>query len=122
MADAADMSDAVLMLARSYTLKRSAAGVLGADGIYRENVATSSTIQGVRTPLSGRQMDQLPEGIKSKEVEYFYSVAQLFGAAAPDGRPADRLIDGADEFEVHAVEPWGRLGNFYRSMIVRVGQ
>jgi hypothetical protein len=89
------------------------------EGVYQEGATSSLTIQASVQPLSGRQLQALPEGRRNRESYRLFSDQ---GLRPYDGQNPDRVLIDGHEFEVFSVSPWqnGILPHF--DMIVqRIG-
>jgi hypothetical protein len=115
-----DLADVVEALASGcYVVTRSAA-TPRVNGRRMAPVTVSFEIIASVQPASGREMDRLPEGLRSRETMNVFTRTELRSAHPSPGTEADRIaIDGA-VFEVTSVRRWNRLANFYNATVVRV--
>lgn len=74
------------------------------------------TIRAMEAPMSGQLLARLPEGLRGKETRLIFTTTELrsFGAGEPDRVEIDGL-----SFQVQLVDPWKKLGNFVRAVLVR---
>lgn len=83
-----------------------------------EDSAGSFQIVASVQPAQGRDLRVLPEGKQTDEALTVFTTVELLPVGALHG--ADILnIDGSS-WEVHKVERWGKLGNYWRALVVRV--
>jgi hypothetical protein len=81
----------------------------GADGRFIVAGTTDSTIKASVQPLSGREMETVPEGERHKDWQKVYTEADLVTAdqhGAGVGSRADQLVVGGIIYEVRQVWPW----------------
>lgn len=71
-------------------------------------------------PVSQEQLQRLPEGMRTQEVQNLFTSTEL-NAKTEDSEPDTIFIDGSD-WEVQAVESWASLGGYYRAVVARVGR
>lgn len=119
-----DLSDVVRSLAshQAITVTRFASSDY-VEGLLQEvepldGEAGSFQIQGSVQPATGRDMRVLPEGKQTDEVLAVFTPTELRPVGAFHG--ADILTIDGSNWEVHKVERWGSLGNYWRALVVRV--
>jgi len=115
-----DLSDVIEMLASGcYQVTRKAVTTRVNGRRVAPAVSTFEIIASVQ-PASGREVERLPEGLRSRETMTVYTRSELRPAQPESGTEADRIsIDGAD-FEVLSVRRWNKLANFFNATVVRV--
>lgn len=112
-----NLSGVVTSLASgTYTVKRRGPTTVGSDG--RADTAASSTFSVTASvqPMSGRELQRLPEGLRVAERRNFFTTTALQVTAAPDVVS----IDGED-WEVESVQAWGTLGAYFLAVVAKVG-
>lgn len=88
------------------SLTREAAGHWDDDGNWVPGEPTSSTISAAIQPASGRQMEDLPEGIRNEARWLLWSRAEI--------RLNDKIIHAGSSYRVMHV--WPRIeGGFWRA-------
>lgn len=110
------LSATVLSLADTITLKRTPKGTF-VNGRHQPGVTTASPLRAVVAPVTGRELEQLPEGLSTKEVVQVFTVERLYPAS--DVYDSDVLEVEGDDYEVQTVEPWHTLGGFFRSLATK---
>jgi hypothetical protein len=109
------LADAIASLgAVTHTVSRAGTSSYDSDGKYVPGALTTLTIQAINQPLSGRELQRLPEGLRTKETRQFYTTTELRAASVADGTVAD-IIEVTDVgfFQVELVEDRNPFG-FYR--------
>jgi hypothetical protein len=96
-------------------------GPTGVDGDGRALLSAPSTlsISASVQPLSGRDLQRLPEGMRAAERLKLYTTTPLAAIGAPDVV----TIDG-DDYEVEHVERWTGFGagaDYYKIVARKVG-
>lgn len=111
-----DLSDVVLALATgTYTVTRASGVGTYVDGVFvPASTSTVDVVAGVY-PLTGRELQRLPEGLRTKELRQVFTVDPLL-VSAPEQRPDVVSIQGAT-WQVETVEDWEPAGNFYRNIV-----
>jgi hypothetical protein len=114
-----DLSGAVLDFATgTYNVTRA-----GGPGTYVAGVftpAATSTVSVIASvqPMTGRDLQRLPDGLRAMELLVVFSVDEL-KVAAPGVRPDVLAIDDAT-WQVETVERFNVLGNYYRSIVSKI--
>lgn len=105
-----DLSDA-FDDATTYTVthERDGAGVYDANGYWTDGAAVTTQITASIQPLSAREFQNLPEGIRNEAQAKVISQFAL--------RSGDRLIDGTDRYKVLSVDDWQKLGGYTRAIL-----
>ena len=107
------------------TLRRPSAGSY-VNGIWVEGSYTDSTITASIQPLTGEDMQELPEGRRLSEAFKMYTSTPVMTVQeAGSNQNADRVVFNSKEYEVHEVNPWQNNSNFtivnhYKYLILRV--
>lgn len=104
---------------RLVTRRRFAPGTR-VTGKWVEGAATDTAIQASIQPARGDDLLPLPEGRRTHMVRKVYSATEI--SAGRDGVSPDRIIDGADEYEVIMAAPYpGMLGlGHYKALVEKV--
>jgi hypothetical protein len=114
-----DLSDAIEELATGvYQVNRSTGATTYLDGVRVPPSTTASTILALVTPTSGRQLERLPEGLRSNETITIYTKTQL-QTVAPTAEPDVVIYNGAS-YQVESVERWQQSGSFWVALAQRV--
>lgn len=70
-------------------------------------------------PLTGRDLQRLPEGDRSTEQVWCFTQDAVSAADSAAGRTADTIVFNGVPFEVQTVERWSQ-GNFYKARCAKV--
>lgn len=117
MAD--DLSDVIALLATgTYTVTRRTDNGYDANGVVSAPTTSTLSALGCAQPLTGRELQRLPEGMRTRELLAFWTETELRGREA--GLPDSLVIDDST-YEVEKVERWANLGNYYRAVLTKVG-
>lgn len=111
MAPLEDLSDAIAeMETGSYRIRRPA-GQTTTKGRVTQNPPTIHQAPGSLQPLTGRELQRLPEGMRDREVRAFFTAFQI--------KSKDVLEADGFDWEVDSVSDWSVLGNFYRALMTK---
>lgn len=113
-----NVAPAILALSSgTYTVTRYAAGDYVAGKLTAGSTSTLSISASVQ-PVSGQELQRLPEGERVKDWLYVYTPTEL--NTREGKKAADKIsIDGAN-YEVATVDDWATEGGFYRALVQRV--
>jgi len=106
------------------TLRRTAAGSRGADGRFVPGAATDTTLQASVQPMSGRDIERLPEGLRSRASLKLFAETELRLAEASGVYPCDRIVYDGEVYEVGAAQKWGATSPIphYEAVLLRIGE
>lgn len=112
-----DLSFAILGFATgTYTVTRNTASY-GSDGRLTAASPTTFSITASVQPLSGRDLQRLPEGKRTREARAVFTPTMLTpGPNLPDQIQIDGLA-----WEVDSVQDWQNLGGYYRAVVLKMG-
>jgi hypothetical protein len=112
------INDAIATFATgTYTVTRTGAGSYS-GGILSAGSTSSFSIVASVQPLSGRDLQVLPEGQRTDETRVLYTTTQLLTRTATQA-PDSISIDGST-YEVFKVEDWTYIGvTHYRAYVSR---
>lgn len=91
-------------------------------GRWEPGAETTFSIQASIQPLSGNELQDLPEGVRTEETRILWTTTQLRGPikdSLSDGSGADRIDIDGDRYRVWKVEYFTILSNHYRVTVVR---
>lgn len=91
----------------TYTLVRSSVGTY-TRGRYGAGASVSSTITACVQPITGRDLQALPEGQRADETRVIYTTTEL-RTRHPSSDP-DRVIIDSEAWEVFRVQRWEAFG------------
>lgn len=103
------------------TIRRGSAGS-SVKGRFTKGATldTAGVVASVQ-PITGSELERLPEGLRSKRPEKLYSETELKQVDVGAGTPPDLVIWDGEIWEVQRVRlhTWG---GYYKAIIVKVGQ
>ena len=101
------------------TIRHYSAGVY-TNGVYVPGGIASSVItQASVQPVTGEDLQQLPELERTKEVLKIYTAAEVYLADQRTGAPSDLLEIRGKVYKAYHVEPWNYDFVFYKVFCVR---
>lgn len=121
MGDAADFSEQLEHFGdeQPITLRRRPAALV-VDGVARPQAEVVLQLVGAATyPANGREIQRLPEGMRTQEVRAVLSPLELH--SGEDDRSPDRLEMDGELWEVQTVKHW-RLGGYWEVLVTKVGR
>jgi hypothetical protein len=124
MGTVTDMSDVIAELGGELVTVKRYAKVRYSKGIQVAGAIEEFEIIASVQPLTGRELDRLPEGLRAREVRELYTVEKLFTAdtAKESGQPPDDVeLDGM-LWEVQTLEDWNTLAGYFRAVVARKEQ
>ncbi len=103
----------------TYVVTRRSASAYGTDG--RLVVASTSTVSitACVQPLSGRELERLPEGLRTRELKAIYTATEL--KTQGSGQDPDLVSIDGDSYEVQRCDRWAELGSYWRVVASKVG-
>jgi hypothetical protein len=106
----------------SMTRKRFA--IVAYDDYGRPSVPkpTEDTIQAWPQPVSGDDLERLPEGRRTKEVIKLYSLDEIYSTDTSEADMADIVTIDGKEYEVENVYDWDADGLYWKALAVRKDQ
>lgn len=82
--------------------------------------ATQISVAACVQPLSGRELDRLPELLRQRELRVVFASTELYGTS--DAHQADQITIDNEQWQVQTVESWATVANYYRVIVARVGR
>lgn len=89
-------------------------------GIASEPGKVTRRVLMVIQPISGRDAQILPDGVRVDDVISVWAVSRLRTVEDPDGKPADRIVWQGARYEVQSCEDWNHLGTYYKVVARRL--
>ena len=87
-------------------------------------IEETPTIVASIQPASGRDLQRLPEGLRSSEVIVIWTktLLKVLGSTNSAGatQPADTLVYEGETYQVERCERWVQAGNFYEALARKV--
>ena len=115
-----DFSDTIARLATGvYTVIRTVAGTL-ANGRYTPGTQSTFSIKALAVPLSGIDLQRLPEGMRSRDCRTLFTSTAL-KTKEPGFDPDIITIKGIN-YQVYQNQPWDDSGNYFKVLLVAVLQ
>lgn len=102
-----------------YVVARATTVSAGSDGRASAPSRSTITVRGVVIPMNGNDLQRLPEGLRTKTVQWFYSTVEL-KAGTGGFEPDIVTIDGRD-WQVQSAMPFSTLGNYWQMAVMQVG-
>lgn len=102
---------------RKYPLKRTSGGEY-VDGIWQSTGDENLEVKGSVQPLTGREIQRIPEGRRNTERKKIYTGDLLQPGESDTLKNADEITIDGDIFQVETVEPWN---GHYKAMLVWKG-
>lgn len=100
------------------TLSRRGGGSY-ANGVYSGGTAVASTIAIIYWPATAREIERLPEGVRTRETIGVASKQRLFAAEETTGTQADIItVDGRD-YEVQQVSAYTAQARICHALATR---
>lgn len=113
-----DLSGVISNFGATITGTRRTTAGYGSDGRLDAPSTSSLSLVAVVEPAGGRDLQRLPEGMRTREVKAVWTATALKSADATY-EPDLLTIEGAS-WEVQNVENWSTHGNYYRALVVKV--
>lgn len=113
-----DLTDVIASFATgTYAVRRRASSTY-TDGYLDPDSFTTLSVTGCLQPVTGRELQRMPEGWQDQEVQQLWSPIYL--RTKQDDGAADVLeIDGV-LWEVQKCERWDTLGAYWRAYMMKV--
>lgn len=106
------------ILRSTFTIKRLTPGAY-VNGFWVEGSSSTFNILATVQPVSGLEMQSLPEGRRESQAVKIYTSTQL--RTIEDSKNPDILLAFGYEFEIATVEPWqSNLINHYKCIAYKL--
>ena len=80
------------------------------------------TIRAWFQPVTGDDLERLPQGRRTKKVVKFYSLDEIFSASTSKYDMPDIIVIEDEEFEVQNVSDWEADGAYWKALATRKDQ
>lgn len=81
------------------------------DALYQTGATTTFTTKMSIQPLNGKDLLNLPEGQRTRNLMKAYASVQMYTAEIAASKKADLVTTGGVTYEVQKVESWESSGN-----------
>lgn len=106
---------------KTLSVKRFAAGSYNTDGDWVEGADSDFNISASVQPLTGREMEMLPEARRDSQSYKLYSDTQLLTADTSQTKNADIVTIDNEKFEVFSDEPWqNNIINHHKITVIKI--
>lgn len=102
----------------TYTVTRRSASAYGTDGRLDAPTTSTFTVPACVQPLTGRELEKLPQGMQTAELLSIWSPIEL--RTQGTGQDPDLVAIDGDTWEVQKVERWNTLGAYWRAILAKV--
>lgn len=92
------------------------------NGRFTEGTTTAQEQKVSVQPMTGRDLQLLPEGLRVRNSIVVFSREELKTADTALKVPADQVVYKSRTYEVHTSEDWSDHGGFYRTICIQEGQ
>ncbi len=113
-----DVAAVVDGMAQPVTLLRYAAPTIAA-GRASYAAPTSSTIAALVVPLSGRELDRLPEGVRQRARFAAFTTSTVRTASQEIGVKADELVFEGETWACEQEQGYRQVGGFARLILTK---
>ena len=87
-------------------------------GRWQEGAESETVITASVQPVTGRELQMLPQTFMSRETVKVYSKDELFQGSRESGRSPDSIVWQGKRYEVNIVEDWSAHGSYYKAFAV----
>lgn len=87
-------------------------------GRWSEGAETITTITASVQPVTGKELELLPETFRARGTVKIYSTTELFQGSRELGQSPDSIIWNGKRYEVDTVEDWSALGGYWKAFAV----
>src|SRR6266849_2352727 len=104
-----------------YTVTRQAAATYGTDGRLIPAVPTILTIIGNVQSITGRELQLVPEGMRTKEFLILFTSTELFTEQAGND-PDTVAVDGIPYYVWEVERSKAKTGNYFKIILGKIGR
>lgn len=79
-------------------------------------------VQASVQPLSDKELQQLPEGMRNQGTVWVFSDCELLTVSTSECRVPDRFECNGVTYQIQSVEDWSQTTGHYRCRATRIGQ
>jgi len=110
----------VILGSEAITLTRPTVGTWGSDGRQVPGASASTTIYGSVQPATGKDLEILPEGLRTKDAKRVYTYTALTPANQHTETTGDILVIDTFSYEVQQVKRERSIIAHYRAICTRL--
>jgi hypothetical protein len=105
----------ILRIIKKHALPRSVYRRSGSytNGRWVQTGETETTLEIAIQPLSGKELDNVPEGRREKDNIKLFSLSELLGVDPLTGRQPDQVLYDSKRYELYKTKRWDVLGTTY---------
>lgn len=118
----ADMSDTVTGMSEPAELIDTVVGTWEKGEFTPFETTPTTMIDVVSWPSTARELEMLPEGMRSSEARTFVSATPLRTADVAGEKPPHRIVYRGITYSLERHADWSGPGNFHVAVGVKVGQ
>lgn len=114
-----DLSSVIASFATgTYVVTRRSPSAYGTDGRLDAPTTSTLNVTACVQPLTGRELQKLPEGMQTQELLSIWSPVEL--RTQGSGQDPDLVTIEGEAWEVQKVERWSTLGAYWRAILAKV--
>jgi len=117
-----DLADVIDEVSETVTVTRALASELVKGRAKAPPADRVFKIRGSFQPMPTKELQLLPEGMRVSGAAKFFTDYELRTVDTSECKVPDRIAHQGVTWQVHRVDNWGELGNYYRVVLVRLGQ
>lgn len=111
----------MMMGERDHTRRRYPAATRDANGFLVRGTPVDTTIRAAVQPASGRQLERLPEGLRSAVTKVAYTFADLRTADQATAQQPDEMVVDGEVFQVERVVTYDDTWPVTEAYLQKVG-
>lgn len=120
MGTVADLSNVVDLFATEITIHRYATVYLSNGRKIDTPEIITFKLDATVAPATPKQLQRLPEGTRAEATIAIYSREPLYTVRTSKAKQADQVTYKCVKYQIHEVEDWFELGNYYVALAVRL--
>lgn len=117
-----DFSHCIEEIGQEITVVRSVPTEFDGPRATRRETETTFKIVASFQPMSQRQLDRLPEGMRNKGACEVFSPVEIHTVETSENRVPDRLIVNGISYQVDLVDDWSTIAGYWRATVTKLGR